>query len=161
MFHWWFDHSSFLSFHHWHCLWLPLGPWLMRFFYALHLVHESMGLIIGYLSLVSLHFFHPFTIAYVTSRVLRPPWGHEIRRYLWQSSLGQVFVDWSKYSRYHVLFYGRYFWKHLVSLLLNILMFDGFLSLEAIHRWYWIHPFVDIRYPYWGIFPFHSVEMSP
>ena len=76
----------------------------MRFFYALHLVHEGMGLIIGYLSLVSLHFFHPITLAYVTSRVLRPPWRHEIRRYLWQSSLRQAFVDWLKYSCYHVLF---------------------------------------------------------
>ena len=52
------------------------------FFYALHLVHNGMGLIIGYLSLVSLHFFHPITLAYVTSHVLRPPWGHEIRCYL-------------------------------------------------------------------------------
>ena len=32
MFHGWFDHPSFLSFHHWHFLWLPLVPWLMRFF---------------------------------------------------------------------------------------------------------------------------------
>ena len=142
MFHWWFDHSSFLSFHPWHFLWLPLGPWLMRFFYALHLVHEGTGLIIGYLSLVSLHFFHPITLTYVMSRVLRPPWGHEIRRYLWQSSLGQAFVDWSKYSHYHVLFYGRYFWKNLVSLLLDIMMFDGFLGLETVHWGYWIHPLV-------------------
>ena len=36
-------------------------------------------LIIGYLGLVFLHFYHPITLAYVTSRVLRPPWGHEIR----------------------------------------------------------------------------------
>ena len=91
IFHWWFDHSSFLSFRYRHFLWLLLSPWLMRFSYAIHLVHEGTGLIIGYLSLVSFYFFHPITLAYVTSRVLRPPWGHEIRRYLWQSSLGQVF----------------------------------------------------------------------
>ena len=36
MFHWWFDHLSFLLFHYRHFLWLPLGPWLKRFFYALH-----------------------------------------------------------------------------------------------------------------------------
>ena len=91
MFHWWFDHLSFLLFHHWHFLWLPLGPWLMRFFYVLHLVHEGMGLIIGYLSLVSLHFFHFISLTYVTSRVLRPPWGHEIKWYLWQPLIRLVF----------------------------------------------------------------------
>ena len=32
MFHWWFDHLSFLLFLHQHFLWLPLGSWLMRFF---------------------------------------------------------------------------------------------------------------------------------
>ena len=48
----------FLSFRHRHFLWLPLGPWLMRFYlYTLHLIHEGMSLIIGYLSLVSLHYF--------------------------------------------------------------------------------------------------------
>ena len=75
-----------------------------------------MGLIIGYLSLVSLRCFHPNTLAYVTSRVLRPPWGREIKRYPWQFSLGRAYVDWLKYSRYYVFSYGKYFWKHLVSL---------------------------------------------
>ena len=75
-----------------------------------------MGLIIGYLSLVSFRFFHPITLAYVTSLVLRPPWGHEIRRYLWQASLGRAYVDWLKYSHYYAFLYERYFWKHLVSL---------------------------------------------
>ena len=58
-----------------------------------------MSLIIGYLSLVSLHFFHPITLAYVTSRVLRPPWGHEIRCYLWQPLLRLVFGIWLIYRR--------------------------------------------------------------
>ena len=49
-----------------------------------------MGLIIGYLSLVFFRFYHLITLAYVTSRVLRPPWGHGIRCRLWQSLLGQV-----------------------------------------------------------------------
>ena len=48
-------------------------------------------LIIGYLGLVSLHFYHPITPAYVTSRVLRPPWGHGIRYRLQQPLLEQVF----------------------------------------------------------------------
>ena len=104
---------------------------------------EGMDLIIGYLSLVSLHFFHPITLAYVTSRVLRPPWGHEIRHYLWQFSLGRAYVDWLKYRCYYVFSYRKYFWKHLVfSLLLGISMFDGFLSSETIYWWYQIHHFV-------------------
>ena len=71
----------------------------MRFFYALHLVHEDMGLVIRYLSLVSLHFFHPITLAYVMSHVLWPPWGYEIRCYLWQPLLRLVFGIWLIYKR--------------------------------------------------------------
>ena len=40
-------------------------------------------LIIGYLGLVSLHFYHPITLAFVTSWVLRPPWGHDITHCVW------------------------------------------------------------------------------
>ena len=40
-------------------------------------------LIIGYLGLVSLHFYHPITLAFVTSWVLRPPWGHDITHFVW------------------------------------------------------------------------------
>ena len=50
--------------------------------------------IIGYLSLVFLHFYHLITLAYVTSHVLRPPWGHGIRCRLRQPLLGQVFEIW-------------------------------------------------------------------
>ena len=53
--------------------------------YMLHFIYEGMFfLIIGYLGLVSFHFYYPITLAYVTSRVLRPPWGRGIRRRLWQ-----------------------------------------------------------------------------
>ena len=48
-------------------------------------------LIIRYLSLVSLRFYYPITLAYVTSRVLRSPWGHGIRCRLQQPLLWQVF----------------------------------------------------------------------
>ena len=51
-------------------------------------------LIIGYLSLVFSRFYHPITLAYVTSRVLRPPWGHGIRCCLQQPLLGQVIEIW-------------------------------------------------------------------
>ena len=115
MLDWWFDHLSFLSFCHRHLLWLPLGPWLMRFFYVLHLVHKGIGLIIGYLSLVFLHFFHPITLAYVTSRVLRPRWGHDIRCYLWQPLLGPVFGIWLTYrcrpvSSFRICFFNAWRW---------------------------------------------------
>ena len=47
--------------------------------YTYYILHMRVWiLIIGYLSLVSFHFFHPITLANVTSRVLRPPWGHDI-----------------------------------------------------------------------------------
>ena len=44
-------------------------------------------LIIGYLSLVFLHFYYPITLAYITSCVLRPPWGYGIRCRLQQPLL--------------------------------------------------------------------------
>ena len=58
-------------------VWGPLGPGLMTF--STHCIScmRGMGIIsLGALSLVSFHFFHPITLAYVTSRVWRPPWGH-------------------------------------------------------------------------------------
>ena len=68
-----------------------------------------MGLIIGYLSLISFHFFHPITLPYITSRVLRPLWGHEIRCYLWQPLLRLVFGIWLIYRRHPVSSSGRCF----------------------------------------------------
>ena len=61
--------------------------------FTIHVAFHIWGhvfLIIGYLGLVSFHFYYPITLAYVTSRVLRPPWGRGIRCRLWQSLLGQV-----------------------------------------------------------------------
>ena len=68
--------SLLLSFSHW----APSSPWLMGFF--VHVAFHTWGhgfFIIGYLGLVSLHFYYLITLTYVTSRVLRPPWGHGIR----------------------------------------------------------------------------------
>ena len=48
-------------------------------------------LIIEYLGLVSFHFYFPITLAYFTSRVLRPLWGHGIKCHLRQPLLWQVF----------------------------------------------------------------------
>ena len=41
------------------------------------------------LSLVSFHFFLLITLAYVTSRVLRPPWVHDFTHCTWQLTHGQ------------------------------------------------------------------------
>ena len=158
MFHWWFDHLSFFLFRHRHFLWLPLGPWLMRFFYALHLVHEGMGLIIGYLSLVSFHLFHLITLADITSLVLRPPWGHEIRCYLWQPLLRLVFGIWLTYRRHPVSSFGRcffYAWRWFSDGCRRLLhLMDDIWRFLASHS-------TVYQLSYWGIFPFHLVEMSP
>ena len=57
-----------------------LGPWLTSS--SIHVAFYTRGhwfFIIGYLGLVFLHFYYPITLAYITSRVLRPPWGHGIK----------------------------------------------------------------------------------
>ena len=109
----------------------------MRFFYSLHLVHAGTDLIIGYLSLVSLHFFHPITLAYVTSHVLRPPWGHEIRCYLWQPLLRLVFRIWLIYRRCFVSSSRRCFfdaWRWFSDGCGWLLHFmDGILCYLASH----------------------------
>ena len=79
--------SSPFSFHHRHSHWLLLSS---------H-AHEILLCVVHYTPWYEfdhwvfepsfLSFLCLFTLAYVTSHVLRPPWGHEIRRYLWQSSL--------------------------------------------------------------------------
>ena len=112
----WLDHFSSFLISPSKFPWTPFKFTCSWDFSMHYTISKGMDLIIGYLSLVSLHFFHPITLAYVTSYVWRPPWGHEIRRYLWQFSLGRTFVDWLKYSCYYVFTYRKYFWKHLVSL---------------------------------------------
>ena len=49
-----------------------------------------------------LSFLLPITLAYVTSRVLRPSWGHGIRCHFWQPLLGQVFEIWLTFRYHHV-----------------------------------------------------------
>ena len=81
----------------------------MRFFYALHLVHEGMGFDHWVFEPSFPFFFHPITLAYVTSRFLRPPWDHKIRCCLWQPLLRLVFGIWLIYRRRPVSFYRRCF----------------------------------------------------
>ena len=126
----------------------------MRFFHALHLIHKGMVLIIEYLSLVSLHFFHPITLVYVTSCFLRLPWDHEIRCYLRQPRLEQMFEIWLTCRRCHISFSG-------------ICFFDAW-------RWFsdgcrWSFDFMEDTWcclashstmhqlSYWGIFPYFEV----
>ena len=55
-----------------------------KIFYTCCILYmRAWVLIIGYLGLVSLHSYHPITLAFVTSWVLRPPWGHNITHCVW------------------------------------------------------------------------------
>ena len=93
----WFASSS----HYWYYIHIghPQVHSSQAFLYMLHFIHEGMGFfIIGYLGLVSLHFYYPITLAYITSSVLRPPWGNGIRFRLRQPLLGHVFEIWLIFS---------------------------------------------------------------
>ena len=63
-----------------------------RIFYTCCISYmRAWVMFIGYLGLVSLHLYHPITLAYIASCVLRPFWGHETKCSLLQLLLGQVF----------------------------------------------------------------------
>ena len=71
-------------------VWGSLGPRLMIF--STHCIScmRGMGIIsLRLLNLVSFCWFHPKTLVYVMSRVLRPPWGHDFTYYVWRLTLGQ------------------------------------------------------------------------
>ena len=96
--------SSLILYSHW----APSGPWLTSF--STHIAFYTWGhefFIIGYLGLVSLHFYHPITLAYITSYVFRPPWGHGIKCRFLQPLLGQVFEIWSMFRYRHASSSGR------------------------------------------------------
>ena len=83
-------------------MWGSLGSLLMMF--STHCISctRGMGIIsLGLLSLVSSCFFHPITLAYVTSHVLRPPWGRHFTHCTWQLTHGQ-----------YLRLVGDYFLKH-------------------------------------------------
>ena len=83
-------------------VWGPLGLGLMTFSTHCILCTRGMWIIsLGFLSLVSLHFFHPITLAYVTSRVWRPPWGHYFTHCVWQLTRGQYLSLVGDYSSEH------------------------------------------------------------
>ena len=117
--------------------WAPSGPRLTSF--SIHVAIYTWGhgfFIIGYLGLVSLHFYHFITLAYITSRVLRPPWGHEIRCRLRQPLLGQVFETWLIFRYHHASSSRRrlfYVWIRFSC---------GFELLGSHVRWWmiWCYP---------------------
>ena len=82
--------------------WASSGPWLTNF--SIHVAFYTWGhefFIIGYLGLVSCHFYYLISLAYVMSRVLRPPWGHGIRCRLRQPLLRRVFEIWLIFGYHH------------------------------------------------------------
>ena len=87
--------------------------------------------IIGYLSLVSLHFCYPITLAYVMSCVLRPPWGHEIRCHLRQPLLGLAYETWLMFRYHHASSFGRHFFDVWVR-------FNCGFGLPGLHVWRWM-----------------------
>ena len=101
-------------------------------------------LIIGYLGLVSLHFYYPITLAYVSSRVLRPPWGHGIRCHIWQPLLGQVFEIWLIF-RYHYASSSR---RRLFDFWIRFSCGYGWLGLHIDDGLFEVIRFSDIPYTY-------------
>ena len=61
---------------------------MILWYLALHT--RVWHLVIGYLAFVSHHFIHLSPLAYITVRVVRPPWGHEILCLLRHGSFGQA-----------------------------------------------------------------------
>ena len=62
--HWQPDHFSFLLYFIIDTsIVCYLVHWLTRLFFTLHLIHEGIGFDLGYLSLVSFHFFHSITLS--------------------------------------------------------------------------------------------------
>ena len=123
-------------------VWRPLGPGFMTF--STHCIScmRGMGIIsLGYLSLVSFRFFHPITLTYVTSRILRPPYGHDFTRYAWWLTHGQ-----------YLRLVGDYFLEHDKWGVEAMDLHWGipFLSVMDFQRWYDLH---------WGI-PRSSMVVS-
>ena len=110
-------------------------------------------MIIGYLGLVSFHFYYPITLAYAMSHVLRPSWDHGIRCHLRQPLLWQVFEIWLLFRCHHA-FSSR---RHLFDVWT---WFSSGYRWLGLHIWWWMIRCCLIflsnihLMPYWGIFPF-------
>ena len=102
---------------------------------------------IRYLNLVSFHFYYLITLTYVTSRVLRLPWGHGIICHIRQPLLGQVFEIWLIFRYHHasssrrclfdvwIRFSCGFRWLGIIHLMMNDLMssdFSTYCTFNAI-----------------------------
>ena len=63
--------------------WTSFDPWLMRFSTHIAFCTRGYGFDHWVFEPSFLSFLHPITLVYVTSHVLRPPWGHVIMHYVW------------------------------------------------------------------------------
>ena len=126
-------------------------------FYACYnLYMRAWFFIIGYLGLVSFHFYYLITLYYITSCVLRPPWGHGIRCRLRQPLHGQVFEIWLIFRYHHASSSGkRPLWRlDLIQLwiwmigIAPLMMDDPMLSDFSIYHTYDValgHIFISIE----------------
>ena len=95
--------------------WGSLGPQLMMFSTYCISCMRGMGIkYLGLLSLVSFRFFHPITLAYVTSGVLRPPWGHNFTLCLTTHTWAILEIGWRFFLKawwmrsYDMIYTGAY-----------------------------------------------------
>ena len=99
------------------------------FLYMLHFIHEGMSFDHRIFEPSFFSYLHPITLTYVSSSVLRPPWGHEIRCHIRQPLLGQVFEIWSIFRCHHASS-SR---KHLFDVWIRFSYGYGWLGL---HIWW-------------------------
>ena len=122
-----------------------LGSMAHDIFYTCYISYmRAWVLIIGYLGLFSLHFYHPITPAYVTSHVLKPPWGHRIRCRFRQPQLGQVFAIWSIFGYHHASSSGR---RHLMFGPDSIVDLNDW-DYTFDYGWFEVIQFSDLPYTY-------------
>ena len=136
---WWFDKLSFLLFLHRHFLWLPLGPWLMRFFLCITSCTRGYGFDHWVFEPSFPSFLSPYHLGlrYVAClKTTLRPWDQTLSLtvFTWR-----VYVDWLKYSRCYAFSYERYLWKHLVALFC-------WVYRCLMDFWVWIQSIDDIRF---------------
>ena len=110
-------------------MWKPLGLGLMRFSMDCILCMRGMGIVsLGLLSIVSFSFFHPITLAYISSQVLSPPWGHDSTHCVWRLTYGRYLRLVKDYLEHDG--WGAMMWSTLGH---TPLIGDGFLRWCVLH----------------------------
>ena len=127
MFHWWFNHLSFILFLRRHFFWLPLGPWLMTFFLCITFCTWGYGFDQQVFELSFPSFLSPYhlSLCYILylETILRPR----------DQTLSLIVFTWTSLCRLVEVWSLPCFilWEILLeafgfSFLLDILMFAGF-----------------------------------